>query len=704
MKKSILSLTAAVGLLVGANAQSNNTTYTHVVRTQKVTNGDYVSPSNTVASKPTHFLNEGSRTESSKLLGTRLATTTYDLQTNSSNPNRMQVHSDGTMAATWTGSQKTDQAYTDRGAFYLYNDGTSWSGDTTTRIETQRTGWPAHGFTRNGEIVLSHDPATGFYNLVQNVRSAKGTGTWSETALSDFTGIWPRVATSGDTVHAIYCNYTGNDNDDSRTLYARSTDGGATWDKKNVLLPGLDDYDRMSADIYSIRAKDSMVYIVTGASHNNLEFFKSTDAGETFTRTTILDINIDGYEYFDATAMMDTNNDQIPDTILTHDASPDILIDTNGVAHVWVGSMAIFDDGSAAGYNYFQYLNMGLYYWNENMGADSITIVADAKIIDLNGDGDYFDSENGMQIGNGNANYGNAMISMPTAGLDPNTGNIYVAYTAPSELMGLDIDLSEQLPYREIYGYVGSLDSNGNYEWSTPVNLTNSARIEFENVYPQIGDLVNGKVHMLWQRDDYPGVAVGENAVDVIKFNEVLYHAFDTTAFMPVAPTAAASSKELSCKATKFEAVVTSGDVREFKWEFGDGLISYERNPSHVYTAQGTYEVKLTVSNPWGSSSTTISVAKPCVGIEEITVEEGLTVYPNPTEGTVNINFTTSEQSTVSVNVFNTLGALVSTKEAGSFYGTSEVAIDLNDEPNGLYIVKINVGNEVITRSVTLSK
>lgn len=42
-----------------------------------------------------------------------------------------------------------------------------------------------------------------------------------------------------------------------------------------------------------------------------------------------------------------------------------------------------------------------------------------------------------------------------------------------------------------------------------------------------------------------------------------------------------------------------------YNWEFGDGALSTEQNPKHVYIRKGVYTVKLTVTNYYGSSSET---------------------------------------------------------------------------------------------------
>ena len=47
----------------------------------------------------------------------------------------------------------------------------------------------------------------------------------------------------------------------------------------------------------------------------------------------------------------------------------------------------------------------------------------------------------------------------------------------------------------------------------------------------------------------------------------------------------------------------STGSPTSWKWVFGDGNNSTEKNPVHVYNKTGQYTVSLTVNNP-GSSST----------------------------------------------------------------------------------------------------
>jgi PKD repeat protein len=49
----------------------------------------------------------------------------------------------------------------------------------------------------------------------------------------------------------------------------------------------------------------------------------------------------------------------------------------------------------------------------------------------------------------------------------------------------------------------------------------------------------------------------------------------------------------------------STGAPTSWTWTFGDGGTSTARNPSHVYTAAGTYSVTLTATNALGSDTIT---------------------------------------------------------------------------------------------------
>jgi len=77
----------------------------------------------------------------------------------------------------------------------------------------------------------------------------------------------------------------------------------------------------------------------------------------------------------------------------------------------------------------------------------------------------------------------------------------------------------------------------------------------------------------------------------------------------PVAPTAALSGTPTSGVFPLDVAFTdqSSGAPTSWSWSFGDGGTSTQQNPTHTYTAAGTYSVSLTVSNDVGSDAVTMT-------------------------------------------------------------------------------------------------
>ena len=80
----------------------------------------------------------------------------------------------------------------------------------------------------------------------------------------------------------------------------------------------------------------------------------------------------------------------------------------------------------------------------------------------------------------------------------------------------------------------------------------------------------------------------------------------------------------------------SNGTVTSWSWDFGDGYVSTEENPSHTYYFTGDYTVTLTVSGPVGSDSQTAAVhvdqALPAEGLTYKTfVDDVKVTYSKPT-------------------------------------------------------------------------
>ena len=307
-----------------------------------------------------------------------IGTTTYDLQSNGAVQNRIVVHDDGTISAGWTMSQEYNTTYSDRGTGYNFFDGTSWGMTPTTRLENSRGGWPSIiSLGNGGECAITHNTDNSLIN--NTARPSIGTGNWTENTVTSDYLIWNRSAAGGadgNTIHMIATTAstafqgTPFNGVDGCLLYFRSQDGGANWDITNMQLPGMDSsmHTAMSGDVYAIAAKGETVVVAYFDDWGDSYIVKSTDNGDSWTKTTFLDFPVTKYI---PDAGFDLDNNDTTDHMFSTDNYGALIIDNNDMAHVFYGVMQYADnDLTDAGSSWYPGTNM-LAYWNESFGSDS---------------------------------------------------------------------------------------------------------------------------------------------------------------------------------------------------------------------------------------------------------------------------------------------------------------------------------------------
>jgi hypothetical protein len=93
-----------------------------------------------------------------------------------------------------------------------------------------------------------------------------------------------------------------------------------------------------------------------------------------------------------------------------------------------------------------------------------------------------------------------------------------------------------------------------------------------------------------------------------------------------------------------------------YLWNFGDGFLSTLANPTHIYTAAGSYPVTLTVTSGPCVVTLTDTITILPVGID---YPEGITylsLLPNPFKDDVTIEFVLSGEKVISLQVNDVLG------------------------------------------------
>jgi PKD repeat protein len=90
------------------------------------------------------------------------------------------------------------------------------------------------------------------------------------------------------------------------------------------------------------------------------------------------------------------------------------------------------------------------------------------------------------------------------------------------------------------------------------------------------------------------------------------------------------------------------------------------------------------------------------VGLEEFSAISNFNVYPNPSNGIVNISFNSSASSNYSIELINMLGQVVDQSKIKSSPGNNLVIIGNDEIRNGVYLIKLKSSDDQIIRQVII--
>jgi PKD repeat protein len=139
----------------------------------------------------------------------------------------------------------------------------------------------------------------------------------------------------------------------------------------------------------------------------------------------------------------------------------------------------------------------------------------------------------------------------------------------------------------------------------------------------------------------------------------------------------------------------SSNGAVSWLWLFGDGNASFSQNPTYSYSASGTYNVTLIVSNGVCAADTIVkTITVQLTGLENNAAAIGMNIFPNPVANMATVQFA-SHEATATISVVNAIGQVVYSKQVSSSNGNKfNETIDFSNLSNGIYSVKVLTATE----------
>lgn len=179
------------------------------------------------------------------------------------------------------------------------------------------------------------------------------------------------------------------------------------------------------------------------------------------------------------------------------------------------------------------------------------------------------------------------------------------------------------------------------------------------------------------------------------------------TITIPVAVTASeppSSSFDYSVTADTVQFTSNAVGASTLLWVFGDGAISIEPDPTHVYGVSGEFTVFLIAGNSCGTDTSSQVVNVVVTSTETLPGQEWLRVFPNPNSGFFTLDVKAAPSPELNIKLFDIPGRQLLNKEVDFRAGSAVETFTVSDLPAGTYILQLQTGNKMVQRKIIVSE
>lgn len=224
-------------------------------------------------------------------------------------------------------------------------------------------------------------------------------------------------------------------------------------------------------------------------------------------------------------------------------------------------------------------------------------------------------------------------------------------------------------------------------------NSQNNSDFKLSVIYTDTegnADCNNADIPLNWQPATFsvqPFISVTNSGFEAFNFplgeQAVMVGSYDPCCNVNASFTMASHGNDYSWGFTDASTAATS-----YFWDFGDGTTSIEQSPTHIFAANGTYNVCLTVTGTCGQATTcqTVSIT---VGINDV-VGSGAAIVIQPSPANEFFTVRSHRSPVHAVQLFDADGCLV---EGTANKTGASMTVQVAHLPNGLYMARVQLAD-----------
>jgi len=154
---------------------------------------------------------------------------------------------------------------------------------------------------------------------------------------------------------------------------------------------------------------------------------------------------------------------------------------------------------------------------------------------------------------------------------------------------------------------------------------------------------------------------------------------------------------------TRYGNTLVASSAIYYQWYRDSVVLSGDTNIALVLTQSGKYQVE--ESDSFGCSSRSAVYVDTTLGISNINYAQSIQIFPNPTNGQINITMTgNSSNEPLTIKVSDMLGRTLISQTATYIATKINLQIDIGSFASGMYMLQVKQGNWVTNAPVVLTK